>query len=724
VESLTIPKGSYFDTGLNPGTHPYAWVRFTGALGAVPFGTQTKADGAFMLIHSGDGKLYYRYGRASSEAATGAYSAGTVLSVACYEQLLVNGVRQSGGDTGLAFTTAETLTVPGRAEAGVDTTIHGYRHWDGTTLKCELIPCVKDGTPTFYDSVSDTFLSVTGGGTVTAGAQVDDDGRKLYAAADTITIDIASGTTDLADWMTANSVTEITGDKLIVKTGAGSLKVSTTALAGFTGDVHIDGGRVITSVANPLGPAASGKVYVKSGATLETTWAVAGTTVSFGSKPVYIAGTGTDGAGAIYVRPLTGNTASGHPSVVYLTADAKGSSSQHSRYAGSIYLEGHTFTVDYAGGWAYLQQGYYDTTGRGNLAIGREILWEGNMSNPTFKFGTSFNTVYFRTGAMYRTNSYTQDSAKPWRMVMEGTAGFYCGSGTSKWYGEVVLNAGGHKLNYQNKWAVQEYYGKVTGPGGIGSSENWQYEHIGLYGTNDFTGGVYLKCDILTLGCNGALPAAGAALTNYNGRVRFASQTDYYDLPEAYFSATGAVSCTTAGGVTRGAWRTRLTKAGTGMLLYESLVGSSNLVVTGGSVKFPVTAADAELPVFTNVQVRAGASVTFGDGYAGAWTVPNLKSGGGTIAGAVAAGGFEVDAAAADETLTVSGALTFAAGSRVTVPDALPHRGIGAYTLVTAPSITGLPRSAKAWQTQVVDNGNGTQSLQIVYGVGVRLIVR
>lgn len=96
VESITIPKGSYFDTGYCPGEHPYAWVKFTTVPGSVPFGTLTKADGAFMLIHSSDKKLYYRYGRKDSEGATAAYEANQVLSVACYEQMLVNGEKKSG----------------------------------------------------------------------------------------------------------------------------------------------------------------------------------------------------------------------------------------------------------------------------------------------------------------------------------------------------------------------------------------------------------------------------------------------------------------------------------------------------------------------------------------------------------------------------------------------------------------------------------------------------
>ena len=84
-----------------------------------------------------------------------------------------------------------------------------------------------------------------------------------------------------------------------------------------------------------------------------------------------------------------------------------------------------------------------------------------------------------------------------------------------------------------------------------------------------------------------------------------------------------------------------------------------------------------------------------------------------------------VDAAAASETLTVSGALTFAADAQVEVPAALPHRGKPVYTLVTAPSIVGLPKSASdKWYTQIVENANGTQSLQLVYGVGLSIFLR
>lgn len=539
-------------------------------------------------------------------------------------------------------------------------------------------------------------------------------------------ITVESGTKDLTAWMAEQepAITEITGGGTIVVKGSGTLTVSTAALAGFTGDVYIGKGmEVMTSVANPLGTTA-GKVVVDHGATLHTTWSNADTAVSFGNKPVYIAGTGKGDKGAIYAHPLKGNTDSGHPGVVYLTDDAKGCCSGQTRIGGTVYLEGYTFTVDYQGGWTYLQQTYRDTTGRGNIIIAREILWEG--SSPKFECGTAANTVTVKNGAGYRTNSYSQNKNYPWTLVMQGNSYFYCGGGTSSWYGDVILENGRHYLTHQNLWSTQNYYGKVSGPGGIGSSTNSETEKFGLLGLeNDFTGGVYLKRNVLVLGGNGSLPAAGAALTNYNGTVQFKSSTDVHDLPEAYFSGTGAVNCATAGARALGAWRRQMTKAGTGELIYDSLVGSPKLVVTGGSVKFPVTEANAELPVFTNVQVRTGASVQFGDGYAGAWKVPNLVSGGGEIRAAVNAEGFVVDTAVAGETVKVTGALAFAANAEVTVPADLPHRPSNVYTLVTAPSIMGLPKSAnEKWYTQIVNNGDNTQSLKLVYGVGLRVFVR
>ena len=73
-------------------------------------------------------------------------------------------------------------------------------------------------------------------------------------------------------------------------------------------------------------------------------------------------------------------------------------------------------------------------------------------------------------------------------------------------------------------------------------------------------------------------------------------------------------------------------------------------------------------------------------------------------------------------TAQIAGAIAFATDAKVRVPDNLAH---GTYTLATASSITGLPKSAnEKWYTQIVDNGDGTQSLKLVYGVGLRVFVR
>ena len=531
---------------------------------------------------------------------------------------------------------------------------------------------------------------------------------------------------DLSDWLATQSParTEITGGGTIVVSGAYTLSVSTDALAGFTGDVYIcKGTRVKTSVANPLGTT-EGKVVVENGATLNTTWADVNTPVNFGNKPVYIAGKGTDNKGAIYVTPLTGNKVSGHPGEVYLTDDALAGCSMQTRISGNVHLEGHTFTSDYSGGWTYWMQDFYDSTGNGNVIVAREILLENRQ--PNFKFGGPANTLTYRNGAGFRTNNYTQNQANPWTMVMEAGSYFYCGGGTSTWYGDVVLGSGPHQLRHQNFWAIQRYYGKITGPGGIGKSNNQQTEKIELHGAeNDFAGGVYLTCNVLTLGCNGALPAAGGPLTNVNSTVMFGSATDFYDLPEAYFSGTGNVVATSSAFRPQGVWRRQIVKDGEGALNYNALIGSPKLEVKGGSIKFPVAAASDALPVFTNVQVRAGASVTFGDGFTGFWAVPRLMNGGGEIRGSVTAEGFAVDPACAEEPLTVTGALAFTEDACLEVPETLSHETSKTYTLATAATITGRPRAQNSsWHAEIVSTPDGRQSLRIAYTDGFTIIVR
>jgi hypothetical protein len=220
-----------------------------------------------------------------------------------------------------------------------------------------------------------------------------------------------------------------------------------------------------------------------------------------------------------------------------------------------------------------------------------------------------------------------------------------------------------------------------------------------------------------------------------NGSVKFLSSTDDYDLPPATFSGTGVVHCAAAAWA-RGAWRTGVSKEEAGELTYAACVGAPLLDVKGGGFYMPVTDAAAALPDFTNVCVRSGAYVRFGDGWDGTWAVTNL-----TGAGMVSNGNMRVDGAfaisddiASGGRLDVhAGTLTFGEGAQVRVAgtvDALVRTATlqhgTVYTLAEADAISGVPRRTdeKGWYAMVEDVSGGRQRLQLAYIAGTQVILR
>lgn len=534
-------------------------------------------------------------------------------------------------------------------------------------------------------------------------------------------------TKDLKDWMAEHepAIPEISGEGTIVVSGGGVLTVTQATLAGFTGDVYIrKGTRVMTGVTNPLGTA-DGKVFVENGATLHIAWKDESTPAPFGAKPVCFEGRGTDGKGALWyeIKSSSSGKDAGAPTYRYLTGDGLESWNKNATVAGNIYLEGHTLGVAAPAEWDSWKPSIYDNTGRGHLNLEKEVMMQADLT-----FGSAINTITAKTN--FRTSDW-RPVYGTWTLIFNDNARIYPSGGTTVWKGPVYLK-GRTPLYRQVEWAETDFTGVVSGPGSIGKygdsgTGGWSCHHMKLRLSNchnSYMGGTYLYNNVLTLAGNGSLPAAGGGLTNFLGSIVFEQTDDVYDLPESYFSGTGCVYGAT-GAFPKGAWRRQMVKTGDGELVYKALIGSPKLIVESGDVYFPISDSTADLPAFQDVQTRTGAYVRFGDGFAGIWAIDNLVSGGGEIRSAVRAGGFVVDASAAGESLTVTGPLAFSQDAVVEVPAELPHRGAHAYTLVTAPTIANLPKSAnEKWHTEIVDNGNGTQSLRLVYGGGLILILK
>ena len=538
-------------------------------------------------------------------------------------------------------------------------------------------------------------------------------------------INVASGTLDITQWMEDNGVV-ISGGGTIRKTGAGILTVTNDVLSSFTGDVYVEGGELKTFAANPLGPANSGRIVVDNGATLHHSWPAGATSaVSFGNKPVYARGTGVSGKSAVYVTTHVGNVDSGNPNVIYLIGDMNMLWNRHTRINGSVYLEGHTLSVGGIAGWDYWQPGVYDTTGRGNITITKELLLQGL----SLKFGSSRNEFRIKTGASLRTYGW-QPANGTWTLIFEDYSYIYPSGGEAVWKGPVVLN-GRTPIIRQVEWAAMRFSGVVSGPGGIGrygatGSGDYTCHHakIHLAGTaNTFMGGLWLYNNVLTVAGNGSVPANGGGLTNYLGSVIFQSAGPY-DLPEAYFSGTGRVY--SASGVARatGTWRRQVLKTGDGTMDYDCSIGGPFLDVQGtGSFRYPAAGEGVVAPPFAKINILNGATL---DANGHDVTVPDLVGLGTVSNGSVTVSAkYHVNCVrlADGQTMRVTdGAFTFGDGTELSLQNVEALNRNTIYTVATASGgITParIPTSDRFWKAHVEGN-----SLKIYHIGGTTLTFR
>ena len=527
-----------------------------------------------------------------------------------------------------------------------------------------------------------------------------------------------SETTDLAAWMSANGIPSIRGTGTIIKKGIGTLTVTTSALAEFSGDVYLRaGGRIRTTVTNPLGDA-SGTVYVENGATLECC------AQNFAWKPVRIAGEGDDGRGGLYLTLPSAGSSGYAPKNLGLLDDAR--IGWNERYGGwgaaYLNLNGYSLTVSGVAGWDYIQGEF---SGSGHVVIEKTVMF----NEMKLVGGDAHDTITIRPEAAFSAGKWTANT--PRTLLVEHGAYFSLGTGALTWGGPVVLEGRAQLARqFDFPWPTLTLSGKVTGPGGIGTPEDDGEINLNLScAENDFKGGVCLSKNVLTLSGNGCLPADGGALTNFNGSVMFLSGAEEYDLPAAYFSGTGLVHAA-GGAYPNGQWRGGLIKSGAGELVYATAIGSPVLSVEGGTFNVPVADAAASVPAFDEVFVRAGATLCFAPGYSGTLQVDSLGGGGVVSNCNVEVGQALVisdDVANRNALQVSSGRLTFAEHARVDFPDGLilpsPHGR--PYVVATAQDIVAAPEKTNRddWGCRVVENEDGTKSLRLYRSVGMVLTV-
>ncbi len=186
VQYVRIPKGGYFNSGVSPtvGTKVTMSVAINADATIDVFGTPTRTAGCMIFnVTKADSDpmrpgIYYRYGQQNANAFAGSMTVGFRHDIECTADIVLDGTTIQTVADGMGTGNAETFTFPGTYWNDSESVFY-FKVEHGGTVDCELIPCVKGGTPCFYDTVSDSYKYMTGSGTPEAGPQVNDDGTHL-----------------------------------------------------------------------------------------------------------------------------------------------------------------------------------------------------------------------------------------------------------------------------------------------------------------------------------------------------------------------------------------------------------------------------------------------------------------------------------------------------------------------------------------------------------------
>jgi len=431
----------------------------------------------------------------------------------------------------------------------------------------------------------------------------------------------ASAETTLADWLTAQSISDVSSYTAIHFKNTAKVSLG-TELQSYAGEIRLKTGAYVVATSPKALGTTVGITYVESGATLAAdVKGLAANTFSFGAEPIHFAGTGADGKGAL--QTLNSSTSVQHTSIFgtrfTLLDDALVSFTGGRHDWSSFYhtLNGYTLTVK--GSNNCLNGGTF-TAGHLTFTSGQVILQSLNH----FRGGDT-NLFTFAGSSFYQYWGMSADSTTPWTMVFDSTgsqqAGNYGGNGSNNiWKGPLWLKRNTSLVCY-NSGSGHRFKGYVYGPGkitvaGNNYTPNTTGTRINLYldcPTNAFTGGIDLNYSTLHLSTNGALPATGGKLLIQGGTVDLSGTGDY-TLPEAQCAGTGKVWKAT------GAW-TSFKKTGSGACVYDSAVGAGELTVTGGGIAFPCASVSA-LPAFGTVKLGAANWLDFPA--EAAWSVTNL----------------------------------------------------------------------------------------------------
>ena len=543
-----------------------------------------------------------------------------------------------------------------------------------------------------------------------------------------------------------------------VKKGEGTL-VSNLDITSYTGGILVEDG-VFRSVPNvkendTVGKlSGGGDIWVLDGATMEI-YSPSIYSTHMSGKTTHIAGRGFGGRGALVSRAGTINQASATFGNVKLEADAL-VCNEGDGNSGNIqfYIAVNGSTLDFNSHVLYLG-GVGEVAFNGKptfpnlpsnssapkdfiVSEGYGVKFSGGSSSSAWNnWHTAVGIALTNTTRLIFDNCYMNNFN--WPVKMHPGTGIHVRGDSYAWSPTSprnVITASGivYLLDPDRNWVqfntsgnFLQIKGKLTG-GGLQVKTFTPGSQLYLSNkNNDFTNGIVAtSCSVHAI-TNGALPAAGAALSLTNAYAVFHS-SETYSLPPLMAHGNCAVT-NHVGASPSGAWRDAVTKTGSGTLRYATLIGAPRLDVRGGTVK--LESVGGALPVFGTLGGSREGTIDFGgesysiSGICGSPCVTNCPT-------LTVASSWSIDASSLDGFgggLATDGSLAFSSGVVLSVENSdviAPGRRQRGWVLATADEgIVGMPGVAsnvRGWS--VVKSGDGKTLTLLSPPVGFKMVLR